>query len=326
MEQLKMHTTDGVNANLERIAALFPNCVTETTDELGNVRLAVDYDKLKVELGEVVEGPEERYQFTWPGKRDAIRLANSPISATLRPVREDSVDFDTTQNLYIEGDNLDVLKLLRETYLGKVKMIYIDPPYNTGNDFVYKDDFAQSSADYKGKSGMFDENGNMLLDNYERNTESNGRFHTDWLNMIYPRLKVARDLLTDDGVIFISVDDNEQENLKKICDEIFGSNNCLGTFIVNSTPNARDYGHIGKMHEFCLFYAKNFDFTQTNMLPNLDTQFKYTDERGGFNIHPLYNSNEAFHKGNRPNLFYPFYLYLDEKIDEDRYSRKGRWI
>lgn len=222
-----MHTIDGVEGNVERIAALFPDCVTEAQDEQGNLRHVVDFDKLKVELGDVVEGPEERYQFTWPGKRDAIRLANSPIAATLRPVREDSVDFDNTQNLYIEGDNLDVLKLLRETYLGKVKMIYIDPPYNTGNDFVYEDDFSQATGDYLANSGQYDDQGNRLV----ANTERNGRFHTDWLNMIYPRLKVARDLLTEDGVIFISIDETELDNLRKVCDEIFGASNFIAQIV-----------------------------------------------------------------------------------------------
>ena len=252
MDKLTMHTTDGVNANLERLAALFPNCVTETTDEQGNVRLAVDYDKLRVELGEVVEGNEERYQFTWPGKRDAMRLANSPIAAALRPVREDSVNFDTTQNLYIEGDNLDVLKLLRETYLGKVKMIYIDPPYNTGNDFVYEDDFSQAAGDYLANSGQYDEQDNRLV----ANTESNGRFHTDWLNMIYPRLKVARDLLTDDGVIFISIDDNEIENLKKICNEIFGESCFVAQFIWEKRVNRENRKEVSVRHDYILCFSK----------------------------------------------------------------------
>ena len=224
MEKLNMQSGNVVQRNIDALAALFPNCLTDRQIQIGGgkmrVERAIDVDKLRQELGDVlVEGNEERYQFTWPNKRDANRLANSRISATLRPVREDSVDFDTTQNLYIEGDNLDVLKLLRETYLGKVKMIYIDPPYNTGNDFVYEDDFAQTSDEYLANSGQYDEQGNRLV----ANTESNGRFHTDWLNMIYPRLKVARDLLADDGVIFISIDDNEQENLKKVCNEIFGN-------------------------------------------------------------------------------------------------------
>ena len=247
-----MHTIDGVEGNVERIAALFPNCVTEAVDEQGNLRHVVDFDKLKVELGEVVEGNEERYQFTWPGKRDAIRLANSPIAATLRPVREDSVDFDNTQNLYIEGDNLDVLKLLRETYLGKVKMIYIDPPYNTGNDFVYEDDFSQAAGDYLANSGQYDDQGNRLV----ANTESNGRFHTDWLNMIYPRLKVARDLLTEDGVIFISIDDNEQENLKKVCDEIFGERCFVAQFIWEKRLNRENRKEVSVRHDYIICYSK----------------------------------------------------------------------
>ena len=253
MERLRMHTIDGVENNVAKIAALFPNCVTEAKDEQGNMRYVVDYDKLKVELGEVVEGNDERYQFTWPGKREAIRLANSPIAAALRPVREDSVDFDNTQNLYIEGDNLDVLKLLRETYLGKVKMIYIDPPYNTGNDFVYEDDFSQEAGNYLANSGQFDDQGNRLV----ANTESNGRFHTDWLNMIYPRLKVARDLLTDDGVIFISIDDNEVENLKKICSEIFGEKNFLACFKWNRVAKAPSLsGMVRTKYEYILAYFK----------------------------------------------------------------------
>ena len=222
MDKLKMQTLDGVQNNIDKIAALFPNCITEKVDEKGQLVHSIDFDKLRQELSsEIAEGREERYQFTWPNKKKAILLANSPINATLRPCREESVDFDNTQNLYIEGDNLDVLKCLRETYLGKVKMIYIDPPYNTGNDFVYDDDFAESTSEYLANSGQYDEQGNRLV----ANTESNGRFHTDWLNMIYPRLKVARDLLTEDGVIFISIDDNEVVNLKEICNEIFGSSN-----------------------------------------------------------------------------------------------------
>lgn len=218
-----MHTQDLADANIEKIGQLFPNCLTERINENGKPEMAIDFDKLKQELSkEIVEGNQERYQFTWPGKREAMRLANTPSNMTLRPDRESSVDFDNTENLYIEGDNLEVLKLLRENYLGKVKMIYIDPPYNTGNDFVYEDDFSQTTEEFKDKSGMFDENGNMILDKYSVNSESNGRFHTDWLNMMYPRLKVARELLTEDGVIFISIDDNEVENLRKVCDELFG--------------------------------------------------------------------------------------------------------
>lgn len=317
MDKLRMQSLDAVDGNVAKIAALFPQCVTERKNKEGKVELAIDFDKLRIELShEIVEGNEERYQFTWPDKRNAIRLANTPTTKTLRPCREESVDFDTTNNLYIEGDNLDVLKVLRENYLGKVKMIYIDPPYNTGNDFVYNDRFDQDKQKYIHNSGQHDEEGNQLV----QNTESNGRFHTDWLNMIYPRLKVARDLLAEDGVIFISIDDNEQENLRKICDEIYGNQNFIGSFIVNSTPNARDYGHIGKMHEFVLFYAKDIFFTETNLLPVVDKTFVYRDANGGYNIHPLYNSNEAFHKGNRPNLYYPFYLYTNEIIKDGFYK------
>lgn len=218
MDKLKMQTADGTMQNIERIAQLFPNCVTEVMKD-GKETLAIDFDRLRQELSDhVVEGNDERYQFTWPDKRKAQLAANAPISATLRPFREESVDFDTTSNLYIEGDNLDVLKCLKETYSGKIKMIYIDPPYNTGNDFVYNDDFAESASEYLANSGQYDDQGNRLV----TNTESNGRYHTDWLNMIYPRLKVARDLLTDDGVIFISIDENEVSNLKRIGAEVFG--------------------------------------------------------------------------------------------------------
>ncbi len=313
MKQLKMHSVNGVEQNLERLAALFPNCVTETTDEQGNVRLAVDFDKLRVELGEVVEGSEERYQFTWPGKREAIRLANSPIAATLRPVREDSVDFDTTQNLYIEGDNLDVLKLLRETYLGKVKMIYIDPPYNTGNDFVYEDDFSQTSEDYLANSGQYDEQGNRLV----ANTESNGRFHTDWLNMIYPRLKVARDLLADDGVIFISIDDNEVENLKKVCNEIFGTNNFFSQTIIRSNSRGQTYKQIARTHEYLLIFTKS-DLTELFELEkDLDnSDLNLTDDISCFNIRELRNRNPKFGRHNRPGLFFPIYINTNI-VDKD---------
>ena len=227
MEHLKMHSMNKIDENINKIAALFPNCVTEAKDENGEIVHKIDFDMLKQELSStLVEGREERYQFTWPDKKQAILTANAPINKTLRPCREESVNFDNTENLYIEGDNLEVLKLLQETYLGKIKMIYIDPPYNTGNDFVYEDDFAQDAADYIANSGQTDEEGNRLV----ANTESNGRFHTDWLNMMYPRLKLARDLLSDDGVIFISIDDNEVENLKKICDEVFGEKNFVAQF------------------------------------------------------------------------------------------------
>ena len=259
MNKLNMQTHNIVDENIKKIAELFPNCLTERLDENGKPEVAIDFDQLRQELSkDIVEGPEERYQFTWPDKRNAIRLANAPTTDTLRPCREESVDFDNTQNLYIEGDNLEVLKLLRENYLGKVKMIYIDPPYNTGNDFVYNDDFAQTAGDYVHNSGQEDEEGNRLV----ANTESNGRFHTDWLNMIYPRLKVAKDLLSEDGVIFISIDDNEQDNLKKICDEIFGATNYINTIALKTKASAGASGggedkRLKKNAEFIHIYTKN---------------------------------------------------------------------
>ena len=256
MDKLRMQSSNGVEDNITKIAQLFPDCVTETVDERsGQPKYLIDFEKLKQNLSDsVMSERAERYQFTWPDKSKAILLANSPINATLRPCREDSVDFDNTQNLYIEGDNLDVLKCLKETYLHKVKMIYIDPPYNTGNDFVYEDDFAQSSEEYLANSGQFDEQGNRMF----TNAESNGRFHTDWLNMIYPRLKVARDLLTDDGVIFISIDDNEVENLRKVCDEVFGEQNFVDCLHWKKKKQPSFLAkHTAKVMEYVIVYAKN---------------------------------------------------------------------
>ena len=258
MDKLRMQSSNGVEDNITKIAQLFPDCVTETVDERsGQPKHLIDFEKLKQNLSDsVISERAERYQFTWPDKSKAILLANSPINATLRPCREDSVDFDNTQNLYIEGDNLDVLKCLKETYLHKVKMIYIDPPYNTGNDFVYEDDFAQSSEEYLANSGQFDEQGNRMF----TNAESNGRFHTDWLNMIYPRLKVARDLLTDDGVIFISIDDNEVENLRKVCDEVFGEQNFIATLIwERAFAPKNDAKFISSSHDYIVMCAKRIE-------------------------------------------------------------------
>lgn len=258
MDKLRMQSSNGVEDNIMKIAQLFPDCVTETVDERsGQPKHLIDFEKLKQNLSDsVMSERAERYQFTWPDKSKAILLANSPINATLRPCREDCVDFDNTQNLYIEGDNLDVLKCLKETYLHKVKMIYIDPPYNTGNDFVYEDDFAQSSEEYLANSGQFDEQGNRMF----TNAESNGRFHTDWLNMIYPRLKVARDLLTDDGVIFISIDDNEVENLRKVCDEVFGEQNFIATLIwERAFAPKNDAKFISSSHDYIVMCAKRIE-------------------------------------------------------------------
>lgn len=263
MDKLKMHTPNKADENYEKLAALFPNAVTESIDEAtGEVVRAIDKDVLMQEIScKVVDGREERYRFTWPDKKKAVLLANSPVNMTLRPCREESVDFDNTENLYIEGDNLDVLKLLQETYLGKVKMIYIDPPYNTGNDFVYNDDFAESADEYFDRSGQFDEDGNRLV----QNTESNGRFHTDWLNMIYPRLKVAKDLLSDDGVIFISIGDEEIDNLRKVADEIFGADNFRNQITVRRGAKSvqaqfETWDKLGKDFEYVLLYTKNTEF------------------------------------------------------------------
>lgn len=254
MEHLNMQSMDKVAANVAKIRELFPNCVTERINAEGKLEHAIDFDMLKQELSDhVVDGLQERYQFTWPDKRKAILAANAPINKTLRPCREESVDFDNTENLYIEGDNLEVLKLLQETYLGKVKMIYIDPPYNTGNDFVYRDEFKQNASEYKDNSGQYDDDGNQMV----TNTESNGRFHTDWLNMMYPRLKLAKELLSDDGVIFISIDDSEQSNLKKICNEIFGEENFIASLIWQKKfSRANDATYFSTMHDFILCISK----------------------------------------------------------------------
>ena len=272
MEKLKMQSLDVTGNNIDKIAQLFPNCVTERIGKDGKPELAIDFDKLKAELtNDVLEEGEERYQFTWPGKRAASRLANETTTQTLRPCREESVDFDNTQNLYIEGDNLEVLKVLRETYLGKVKMIYIDPPYNTGNDFVYNDDFAQGKTEFEQNSGLFDEEGNQTIDPMQRNTESNGRFHTDWLNMIYPRLKVAKDLLSDDGVIFISIDDNEQKNLKNVCDEVFGGNNFIAQLVWERAYSPKnDAKYISNSHDYILMYARNIEDFSIGRLPRTE--------------------------------------------------------
>lgn len=256
-----MQTANKADENFKKLAEMFPNAVTETIDENGEVVRAIDKDVLMQEIScKVVDGNEERYQFTWPDKKKSVLLANAPINKTLRPCREESVDFDNTENLYIEGDNLEVLKLLQETYLGKIKMIYIDPPYNTGNDFVYEDDFAQSTDEYLANSGQFDEDGNRLV----KNIDSNGRFHTDWLNMIYPRLKLAKDLLTDDGVICIQIDDNEYSNMKKICDEIFGAENFMTTIAVKmSEPTGMKMAHasvrLPKLKEYIVTYKRGKD-------------------------------------------------------------------
>ena len=300
MENLKMHSLDGIQRNIDLIGKLFPNAITEVKRD-GKVEHAIDFDVLRQELSDsIVEGREERYQFTWPDKKKAMLAANAPITATLRPVVADSVGKDGTsggfdsENLYIEGDNLEVLKLLQETYLGKVKMIYIDPPYNTGNDFVYEDDFAQSTEDYMGNSGQYDEEGNRMV----TNTESNGRFHTDWLNMIYPRLKLAKDLLADDGLLIASIDDNEVKNTRNICDEIFGESNFVACVVwqkIHSIKN--DAKYFSENHEYAVIYAKSIDKIKINLLPRteeMNNRYKNPDNdfRGPWQSGDLVASGE----------------------------------
>ena len=311
MDKLKMHSMNKVDENIEKIGKLFPNCITERKNEKGEVEYAIDFDMLKQELSTVVvEGNDERYQFTWPDKKKSILLANAPIAKTLRPCREDSVDFDNTENLYIEGDNLDVLKLLQETYLGKIKMIYIDPPYNTGHDFVYEDDFAISTDEYITISGQYDAEGNRLV----QNNESNGRFHTDWLNMLYPRLKLSKDLLTDDGVIFISIDENEVQNLRKICDEIFGEANFisqLGWQKVYSPKNQARY--FSNDYEFILCYTKNIEHFTLGMLPRtkeMNARYKNPDNdpRGDW------KPGDCVGNGERKNGYYDVVSPITGKV------------
>lgn len=276
MDKLKMTSMDKVQENIQKIRDLFPNAVTEVLRD-GEPTLAVDFDILKQEMSNVlIDDKEQRYQFTWPDKNKSILLANTPISATLRPCKEDSVDFDNTQNLYIEGDNLEVLKLLQETYLGKIKMIYIDPPYNTGNDFVYNDDFTQDNEEYLDNSGQYDEQGNRLV----QNTESNGRFHTDWLNMIYPRLRLAKDLLSDDGVIFISIDDNEHHNMIKLCDEIFGEHNFITNFVWEKGKEGGNDSLVMRSHyDNIICYCKNMSISGIINLDKKDTSRHITKDK-----------------------------------------------
>ena len=297
MENLKMHTPDLADENFKKLAALFPNAVTETKDENGNVVRAIDADVLRQEISAtVVEGPQERYQFTWPDKKKSVVLANQPIAKTLRLDREKSVGKDgtlgniDTENIYIEGDNLDALKLLQETYLGKVKMIYIDPPYNTGNDFIYEDDFSQSADEYLGNSCQFDEEGNRLV----QNTESNGRFHTDWLNMLYPRLKLAKDLLTDNGMIFISINDTEAMNLKKICDDLFGATNFVADLIwANKEGGGSSDSKLFRIkHEHIICYSKNIELAEIIGVEISNAERykgydKYEKERGKYYLQKL---------------------------------------
>ncbi len=322
-----MHTRDFASVYSEQLAHLFPECVTEVIAADGMIQSVIDFDKLKQVISkDVVEGVNERYQFTWPDKKNAVRIANTPTNMTLRPCREDSVNFDTTENLYIEGDNLEVLKLLREDYLGKIKLIYIDPPYNTGNDFVYEDDFSQSESEFIESSGQLDITGNRLV----QNTESNGRFHTDWLNMLYPRLKVARDLLSEDGVIYISIDDNEVFNLKKLCDEVFGASNFIANVIWEKADSPRnDAKTFSVRHDYILLYAKSYHdgIILKKKLTEVAEHYDKVDENGKkYYLKPLRYMGTADTRDARPSLYFPITapdgeLVYPKKAD----GSDGRW-
>ena len=319
MEKLKMQSLDVIGSNIQKIAQLFPNCVTEHLGKDGKTELGIDFEKLQAELSnDIISEGAERYQFTWPDKRAAVRLANAPTTMTLRPCREESVDFNNTQNLYIEGDNLDVLKVLRETYLGKVKMIYIDPPYNTGNDFVYNDDYSIRNEEFGIRSGYIDEEGNQTIDPMQRNTESNGRFHTDWLNMIYPRLKVARDLLTDDGVIFISIDDNEVDNLQKICNEVFGEQNFVSNFLwkKKSTTSNVEGAEVSSLCDYTLCYRRsNVAKVKPRIKAKEERSYQYEDEEGVYRLTVIEKKDSGAYK--RDSMKFPIMGY---------YPREGkRW-
>ena len=283
-----MESVDLTAQNIEKIGALFPNCITETADENGKLKKAINFEMLKQMLSDEVAEGDEAYEFTWVGKKEAIVEANKPIRKTLRPCKEESVNWDSTKNLYIEGDNLEVLKLLQESYLGKVKMIYIDPPYNTGNDFIYNDDFKMTGEEYADVAGEIDEDGNRMV----KNTDTNGRFHSDWCSMIYSRLMLARNLLSDDGVIFISIDDNEVDNLRKICDEIFGSNNYVANLIWQSTPGSNTGDDVKTVTENILLYSKNKSschFLNQEISDNekYSNHDEYYEKRGGYVLNKL---------------------------------------
>lgn len=316
MDKLKMHSPNLTQGNIARIREMFPGCVTEARGEDGSVQLAVDFDQLKQELSaSIVEGPQERYHLNWPGKREALLTANAPIAKTLRPVRDESVDFDTTKNLFIEGDNLDALKLLQETYLGKVKMIYIDPPYNTGNDFIYEDDFAEEAEAYLRRSGQKDLSGTKLV----ANPTSNGRFHSDWLGMLYSRLRLARLLLADDGVLVASIDDNEVANLKKLMDEVFGEDNLLFQITALCNPKGRSQDkYVANCHEYLIGYSKEPLPKGAVNIPKDDNEieenYKLIDSRGRYRELELRNTHREFGKHNRKNLYYPFFVTADSKV------------
>ncbi len=302
---------DIVKQKIEQLKQIIPEAFTEGK---------IDWEKLKVTLGENIEFSNERYVLNWAGKTDAYRLLQAPTYSTLKPVREESVNFDTTENIFIEGDNLEVLKVLQKAYFGKIRMIYIDPPYNTGNDFIYKDDFKETIQEYRKKVGDVDENGNLTGARLFRNTKDNGRYHSNWLNMMLPRLFLARNLLGVDGVIFVSIDDNEVHNLRLLMDEIFGEENFVGQIIAITNRSGRDYGGIARTHEYILSYQKS-ETTELNEIPkSLDYEFPYYDQYGGFEIRELRNRNVRFNIHNRPNLYYPFYLDPSEEDNNGFYK------
>lgn len=339
MKKMRMESVDMTAQNVEKIGALFPNCITETMGEDGKLRKAINFDILRQMLScDVVEG-DEAYEFTWVGKKAAIVEANKPSRKTLRPCPEESKDWDTTENLYIEGDNLEVLKLLQESYLGRIKMIYIDPPYNTGNDFIYRDDFATGVEEYQDQMGLFDENENRLF----KNTDTNGRFHSDWCSMIYSRLVLARNLLAENGIIAISIDDNEIDNLSKICDEVFGTQNYVAKIVVQNNPRGRQSdSFVATVHEYLLCYAKNAQMCQINGMPLTEEQkadYSYSDEKGAYRLLGLRQRGVASLREDRPDMYFPIFVdpkthevALEERIGWERVvpkksdGRDGRWM
>ena len=325
MEKLSQETVNFTEKNIDRIAALFPSVITETKDADGKLKRAVNFDQLKQLLSDEVVDGDECYEFTWVGKKQSIIEGNRPIRKTLRPSKEESKNWDSTENLYIEGDNLDVLKLLQNSYLNKVKMIYIDPPYNTGNDFIYRDNFKVSKEDYEEELGLFDEEENRLF----KNTETNGRYHSDWCSMMYPRLQLARNLLTDDGVIFISIDDNEVHNLRKICDEVFGEENFVAQLTVLSNPKGRSQDKFfATNHEYVIIYSKKIlekgAFAVSKSKIQILQDYPEQDNQGYFRLLELRNTHRDFGLHNRKNLYYPIYVNtetLDVSLDmNDKYN------
>ncbi len=333
MDKLKMATKNLADENYKKLATLFPNAVTETItgyDESGKaiIERAIDADVLRQEISStVVDGKDERYQFTWPDKKKTIINSNSITDRTLRPLKDKSVDFETTENIYIEGDNLEVLKIIQETYLEKIKMIYIDPPYNTGNDFVYNDDFRIAASDYTKNSGQLDDEGNRLV----QNTESNGRFHTDWLNMLYPRIKLARNLLREDGVIFISIDDGESDNLRKICNEIFGETNFVADLaVVNNLKGRNDKKYIARANERLLMYIKSDEFIEHGLEldNNVVKEYSLEDQNGKYRLLELRKRGGADTRVERPNMYYPFYVHVETgevSLVETTYYSQVAW-